>query len=804
MKKPILLLLMFLAVFSALAKEYSVAPQQELKQTLAVPAPAEGDRVILRFLARLQGEMKIGAQYAMKIRVDGKLLDNRVNNVSRVVNRNAETFHGTIYPYTSGGAWNVAANPREEYIEIVYVPEDYSQVYYYELDISDVLQGSHEFSWENVDAEKRTLQIKDPGVTVKTIENLLPENIDRQWSDNPGIQTREYELSVAREGLGIQLAHGGKRYYIESSVSYPGGGMNRLFCQGGNAVTKEKTWQVSCLRKGEDTLLIQGRGEYYEWTRELICRPQAVKVRETFRSLSQDVLGIRFANLVIPEQKGGKIYRAGMTGNPSSTGTHENPAPNSTLFFQNGSGVGVVLEDDVFRLQCDYKVNRDGTATFGTSHLGFPPNGSHTLEWSIYPTRSGDYFDFINQVRKDWNVEGQTIPGTIAWTQDYGSVETARTHLTNAGTAFPGLYWFDLDRAPKNPSAPLEERLKGFEKRLQFWRQVTDQTCVHLLQTVFMRRNVRGQPLAFADSCVIGPNGKVVEYSPGYRGKIPGQYHVLRYYTLENSFYQYVSDIISISLKMGIRGFYFDTPNHINSHYGRFTYDRWDGCTVDLDAKFRVKRKYADLCLISGDARLALAQKILQAGGFVFYNDPPMLRKMASLKGNVVFLTEGDYPCNLARQHLCTPIAFGEHFSDRDPTMPLYGRRKTWLGAEDLMDDMLWKLKNGVLYQMYRAPLGKATEKISSVILDHPFPTAFMYPITVTDIHAGWVRGKERIVTSLSGKYGWPDKPAQVEVRIFDRTGRNIETQMLSPDEDDKFAVSVPEKGMAILSRKME
>ena len=464
--------------------------------------------------------------------------------------------------------------------------------------------------------------------------------------------------------------------------------------------------------------------------------------------------------------------------------------------------MGVVVEDDIFRVQCDFKVNDDGTASFGTAHLGFPPDGSHTLEWSIYPTRSGDYFDFINQVRRDWKVEDQTIPGTIAWPILSGKPEILRTRLNNAGTAYPALYWFDLDRAPKDPSLSLEERLNRYGKTIQLYREVTDQPVVLMIQTVLMRRNLRGRPLDFADSCIIDPNGKVAEYSSTFRGNIPGQYHVYRYYTLENSYFKYTMNVIDIALKMGIRGFYFDTPNHINSHYGRFTYDRWDGCTVDLDSNFRVKRKYADLCLITGDARYAIARKILDAGGIVFYNDPPMLRKMVELKGNVVFLTEGDSEFVFARQHLCTPIVFGEYYSDQNPLLPRYGRRKTWQGAADLMDDMVWKLKYGVLYQLYRAPLNDPKEKISTVILDHAFPTAFMFPITVTDVHAGWVCGKERIVTCLSGKYRWDDVPETAELRLFDREGRNIETREVTPDADGCFAVQVPEKGMGILIRK--
>ena len=72
MMKKILLLMSVLALIPVGAKDYPVDPQNQLKQKMTVPAPVDGERVILRFLARLQGEMKIGGQYATKISVDGK------------------------------------------------------------------------------------------------------------------------------------------------------------------------------------------------------------------------------------------------------------------------------------------------------------------------------------------------------------------------------------------------------------------------------------------------------------------------------------------------------------------------------------------------------------------------------------------------------------------------------------------------------------------------------------------------------------------------------------------------------------
>ena len=67
---------------------------------------------------------------------------------------------------------------------------------------------------------------------------------------------------------------------------------------------------------------------------------------------------------------------------------------------------------------------------------------------------------------------------------------------------------------------------------------------------------------------------------------------------------------------------------------------------------------------------------------------------------------------------------------------------------------------------------------------------------------AGWVRGKERIITCVSGKYRWDDTPQEVQLRLFDLNGKNISTQTVKPDANGFFSVKVPEKGMGILIRK--
>ena len=73
--------------------------------------------------------------------------------------------------------------------------------------------------------------------------------------------------------------------------------------------------------------------------------------------------------------------------------------------------------------------------------------------------------------------------------------------------------------------------------------------------------------------------------------------------------------------------------------------------------------------------------------------------------------------------------------------------------------------------------------------------------ITPKDLHAGWIRGKERIITIHSGTFGWEGAPVAIELRLFDRAGRaaGVEQTTFS---SGMFPVRVPEKGMAILIRK--
>ena len=61
----------------------------------------------------------------------------------------------------------------------------------------------------------------------------------------------------------------------------------------------------------------------------------------------------------------------------------------------------------------------------------------------------------------------------------------------------------------------------------------------------------------------------------------------------------------------------------------------------------------------------------------------------------------------------------------------------------------------------------------------HYHLTRYMFPITPTELHEGFIIGEERIVTNRSGLFGWNDA-SEREVHVFDDEGREVERKLAS------------------------
>ena len=97
-----------------------------------------------------------------------------------------------------------------------------------------------------------------------------------------------------------------------------------------------------------------------------------------------------------------KILRSiGMRSPSVITHTAENPTLHVT---QARSNVGLAMEDTLSRLKTEMVDNTD-RSTILIQPVALGAGQQRSFNWSLYPSSSdGDYFEFINRVRGDWDV----------------------------------------------------------------------------------------------------------------------------------------------------------------------------------------------------------------------------------------------------------------------------------------------------------------------------------------------------------------------------------------------------------------
>jgi hypothetical protein len=116
----------------------------------------------------------------------------------------------------------------------------------------------------------------------------------------------------------------------------------------------------------------------------------------------------------------------------------------------------------------------------------------------------------------------------------------------------------------------------------------------------------------------------------------------------------------------------------------------------------------------------------------------------------------------LCRGHLDSPLALANE------QLPRYGPKAVENYARFVMKSVITHLRHGLLYYYYNTEIpetGPGSGEYGP--LNHTFP------ITPVELHEGWILGKERIITAVSGTYPWQHS-AKPKVHCFDLTGREI------------------------------
>jgi len=211
----------------------------------------------------------------------------------------------------------------------------------------------------------------------------------------------------------------------------------------------------------------------------------------------------------------------------------------------------------------------------------------------------------------------------------------------------------------------------------------------------------------------------------------------------------------------GLDGVYIDSF----SYYNQRTYGLWDGHSVDIDPRTgAIRRRYANLSLLTAPARRRWVQFCTKRGKLVYVKGKPMTPELQDLP-QISFM-EAEWSLHLdgknsdapraAQAMLSSPLALGIR-----PSMHVKDPHRY---AEALQRAVIAYLRYGALYCFYAADILSPTADGGYGVLNH------LFPFTPVELHEGWVLGRERIITAVSGAFLWPHT-ARPECLGFDIRG---------------------------------
>jgi hypothetical protein len=768
-------------------------PMKKMVEITAPGVPGKaGQLIVMRLQARLECPPNSGWNKFLALEINGQKVYQTQGGMrsgpERVLNRDPN--------WSPAGYEQDYVLFRENQLCVIFAPDfkqfdqrvaaDGEETFWYVLDVGDLinpeagnvirLTNLAQPMWFNNEEHDLVIGDLSLGYLPASARPQRESMSERPLPHGSTVAMPGGRVTLTPEG-GMAVQVGQEHYLIETSLTWPDGELNWLGCADRLKSQKPQEWRIISRKLDKTGGQVVAAGKFYRLTRTLKFDGPRLRVEDRLDNTSGEDLG---AALSYDLSSGGPLQHLYLAGD-QSVNYIDTAAPNPTLFAgQKASGLGWLAEDDVLRLQMRLRDFR-GVASAFTGNFGLPKGGSHTLRWTLYPSTSNDYWDFINQVRRDWDVNF-TIDGPFAFIGHCSGLSTETPEQIaprfsprriTLGAMHPWTaYQYPYDR----------------DQHKQWWReaqarvqQVSPQTKCLLLMEPPLESRVHQDHVAedpYRDAMIINRDGKPgfdLGYGPDYIGKTDwdaGYRLVWRYPTLENSWLKYLLYDVKFAMEdCGANGMYIDCFSYAFSrNWARYSYDRWDGHTVDLDEQtHRITAKYTDAGLVSAPAQQKIIEAIQAAGGVVVANTEPATENMRKLRINR-FVETGGGPAYDRETHLYTPIALGVPGSQMSAENP----------AQAFIADVVANLNYGALYYYYIGPSSSR----------HYECVNRMFPFTPRELHAGWLVGEERIITTKSGEYGWGDRSG-AKAFHYDAEGQETPLELKAKDVKGKLVYPV-------------
>lgn len=714
-----------------------------------------------------------GSMYFMEIRVNGAPVTAAIDRLnSRLKNKPLVVAPDKpMLTWDSPGAgWRILYAPdfSAQYQDI-YGPEAYRFV----IAIADLLQPG-----ENTISVRRVPAMHDKPLVVR---NLEITNVPREAGSTPSLPRADSPPGI-EAGSGITITACKLRLPISTSFSVPGGGWIRF----GDAAAPREDEVAATFTSTSDVGAEYTNSSFrIERTLSPSLPPSKDTIRctDTIINLTDQDLGMMMRREIKLPARVPTVY---LGGDDSSSSNASTQGENPTIFVPFADfSVGMVDNDDVMRAQGIRSYDATIPAVSSrTERLVIPAHGNVTLDWSVYVSPATDFFDFLNRVRRDWKVNDITIRGPWWWGFDPAAVVAMKdddlrdwAKRTNAYALVSSGGWVDRTKTEAKP--PLQigfgigvmepafaNHRADFRAAAEKVHRVIPDVKFAVYEHMFFNEP-EADPDEFRDSWITRADG--TRHSLDWAKR----YTVSRgiYPTLENSFGKtFRAALDAQKREMGVDGFYIDEtnlPSGLSSD--PVTYNLWDGRSAILDPQtFAIKQKIGYTFLLSEQYQNQLIEEMSAEGTWFLGNGAPTTRSQNNSKWPR-FVETQVVVSNARLAQLYTPLAFGTGA----PSVEILRR----------------ELAYGVLHSC-SGPSDK------NGIVGH------FFPITPTELHAGWVQGKERVVTSVSGKYGWANEEFNYRIWSYNADGTPIEAEPQWKKTTGLVQVDVPENGIAILERK--
>ena len=740
----------------------SVAPKV-MTWPIDVPAFSIEHQVRLVFEARIDWPTLAGSNPWIVVHVNGNAIarDDLLNKTDTFTLRGGVDLrwcHGTRWRVLYSPDFDAAIKNRQDQMSVD--PKD--EPYRFVLDITrHVRPGKNELRIEHrkLLQDPTTLVLRDVKIEVgKAISPPSAAVEEAPTGTLPAIIAggrRKLDLHATARDATIGLRVGEEVVNVRTRMSLPGGKWREAEGTGG------ANWSAgSC-----------------QVSRKVTVRDDHIHVADTLINTSDQLIGVMVEHHAETRQQPEAIYLAGRKAYSDTGAVHESMHPSVFAQFK-GIGVGLVAEDDVFRVHVRGFHNPE---TFGLAddRLGLAPGSSQTLEWSLYPLpgvgEEGDYWAFVNAVRRNWEVN-YTIPGPFV----FGG------HLPKNATGEEYAKWMH-DRGVRYICGGIAKYPDGlyahgtgitfapdFVARERHWVTGMAQADPDLVPISYFHAQCCTEPEArtkYADARLLDDTGRHIEYP---HGMVLPLYVPTETNSYGKALWRYVDTLID---DIGVKGVYWDEMTYSVERYAHGM--PWDGHSVSIDRQTHaIDGKLTSVPLVMQSLKLKIVDHIRGKGLFFMANSQPHTRTMLDKK--IVRFVETNTYSAMTNVHLACPLGLGNNTIETTQAESARNVREL--------------LKRGGVYYGHYYDREPAPWNFTTV----------MFPITPQQIGPGYVLGEERIHTAVSGRFGFTDGAA-AHVYVVNPKGERVEHGMHGEvREGDKhlYDLRMPGDHFAILVKR--